>query len=313
MSLAFIFPGQGSQYPGMGKFLIKTSEAARRIFEEADEVLGFNLSGICFEGDEATIKQTEVTQPAVMTCSLATLQILRERGLLASVVTGHSLGEYSALVCAESLSFAEALKLVQVRAKAMSQASKSQPCTMAAIIGLEAESVATICKEASEVGIVCAANYNGPGQIVISGETAAVQRAMELSKNAGAKRCIQLPVSGAFHSPLMKSAEAELKAAIKDVKILPPKIPFVSNVTASFETDPNRIKELLVAQISKAVLWDNSIRHLAKIGISKFLEVGPGKVLSGLVRRIQPTAETFTTDSVEEIEKIGKHEPSTKP
>lgn len=305
MNIAFIFPGQGSQYPGMGKFLIEISETARRVFEEADEALGFNLSGICFEGDEETIKQTEVTQPAVMTCSISTLQILRERGVLASVVTGHSLGEYSALVCAESLPFAAALKLVQIRAKAMSQASKKQPCTMAAIIGLEAKTVETICKEASDVGVVCAANYNGPGQIVISGETVAVQRAMELSKNAGAKRCIQLPVSGAFHSPLMKSAEAELKAAIKEVEILPPKIPFVSNVTANFETDPNRIKELLVAQISKAVLWDDSIRNIARIGISKFLEVGPGKVLSGLVRRIQPTAETFTTDSVEEIEKIG--------
>ncbi len=300
MKIAFVFPGQASQYVGMGKDLYEGSEIARKIYERAEEILEFELRRVCFEGPEDELKQTKITQPAIFVHSYVVIQLLDGK-LKADMVAGHSLGEYSALVYAGVLSFKDALKIVKLRGELMQKASEEKPGTMAAIIGLDDETVRKICSEVNE-GIVQPANFNAPGQIVISGDISSVKKAMELAQKAGARMVKELVVSGAFHSPLMESAKEELKKALDDVEFKKPSIPVYFNVTAkpSFEID--EIKELLYHQITSPVLWSQTIANMISDGASRFYEIGPGKVLQGLIKRIAPNSEIFGFDKLSEIQ-----------
>ena len=286
---AFIFPGQGSQQVGMGAALAREYPIARAVFDEADAVVGApsqsqQLSTLCFQGPAEALKQTENTQLAILTCSVATLRVLNRLGVTPKAVAGHSLGEYSALVAAGTLDFSDALTLVRARAQAMAAAGEKQKGTMAAILGMEAERLQQLCQEAE--GVVNIANYNCPGQLVISGEVDAVNRVVELaSAEIGARRCRPLPVSGAFHSPLMEPAQQKFDSVLKRVKLHPPKRDVVMNVTGEFASDAAEIRRLLFQQITAPVQWEKSLLTLADSGISHFVEVGPGKVLCGLVSR----------------------------
>ena len=287
--IAFIFPGQGSQQVGMGAALAREYPIARAVFDEADAVAGApsqsqQLSTLCFQGPAEVLKQTENTQLAILTCSVATLRVLNHLGVTPKAVAGHSLGEYSALVAAGTLDFSDALALVRARAQAMAAAGEKQKGTMAAILGMEAERLQQLCQEAE--GVVNIANYNCPGQLVISGEVDAVNRVVELaSAEIGARRCRPLPVSGAFHSPLMEPAQQKFDSVLKRVKLPPPKRDVVMNVTGEFASDAAEIRRLLFQQITAPVQWEKSLLTLADSGISHFVEVGPGKVLCGLVSR----------------------------
>ncbi|NPA34324.1 MAG: ACP S-malonyltransferase [Chlorobi bacterium] len=285
MGIAFVFPGQGSQFVGMGKDLYESDERARRLMEQANEILGYDVLKIMFEGDEETLKQTRHTQPAIFLHSIASLQGIDESP---DAVAGHSLGEFSALVAAGVLPFEDGLRLVQIRAEAMDEACQMAPTTMAAIIGLEDEAVEEICDIASkEVGeTVVPANYNAPGQLVISGHVKAVEKAVELAKEQGARKAVVLAVSGAFHSPFMEPARQKLASAIEKLTFNKPKVPVYQNVTAQPETDPDRIKENLIIQLTNPVRWKQTILNMKSNGIDEFREVGPGKVLTGLIRRI---------------------------
>ncbi|MFN8923152.1 MAG: ACP S-malonyltransferase [Sphingobacteriia bacterium] len=288
MKSAYVFPGQGSQTPGMGKDLYEASPGARKLFAEADEVLGFKISDIMFEGTAEELTRTSVTQPAIYIHSviLALLTDVRSR---AQMVAGHSLGEFSALAAAGSLSFADGLRLVQQRAEAMQRACDEQPSTMAAIIGLEDEAVEQLCAEVA--GVVVPANYNSPGQLVISGAVPAVEAAVALAKERGARMAKLLTVNGAFHSPLMQSAQDALAKAIETTRFQEPSCPIYQNVTAQAETDPARIQANLNAQLTAPVRWTQSVQAMVADGAGLFVEVGPGKVLQGLVKRIASEAE----------------------
>ena len=295
--LAFIFPGQGSQRVGMGAELARAYPIANTIFQEADAALGRALSQLCFEGPEEALKQTENTQLAILTCSVATLRILREFGIAPNVVAGHSLGEYSALVAAGVLEFVDALRLVHARANLMAEAGETQQGTMAAILGMDTEQLQQLC-DGTE-GTVNIANYNCPGQLVISGEVDAVNHVVSLAKaEIGERRCRPLPVSGAFHSPLMASAQQKFKSVLDTVTLHPPKVDIVMNVTGEFATDAENIRYLLFQQITQPVQWEKTLRTIEKTGITHFVEVGPGKVLSGLVKR------TLSESSAVNIEDI---------
>lgn len=286
-STALLFPGQGSQHAGMGKALAEQYAEARAIFEEADEVLGRSLSRLCFEGPEDELQRTENTQPALYVTSAAALAALRSEGVDGGAAAGHSLGEYTALYAVGALDFATGLKLVQDRGRAMEEAGRQRPGTMAAVLGLEDEKVETVCREASEGdGVVVAANLNSPGQVVISGDEAALDRALERAKAAGAKRAMKLKVGGAFHSPLMEPAVAILKPQLDAASISAPRLRFVANVSADFLTDPEAIRESLLRQITSCVRWSPSVERLRDAGFTRFVEVGAGKVLTGLLRRI---------------------------
>jgi len=285
---AYIFPGQGSQFPGMGKDLYDNHPEAKAMFEEANQVLGFNITDIMFNGTAEDLKQTKVTQPAIFIHSVIAAKILGD-DFQPEMVAGHSLGEFSALVAAKSLSFTDALKLVSVRAQAMQKACEAEPSTMAAILSLDDNVVDEICE--STEGIVVPANYNCPGQLVISGEFPAVEKACEKAKEAGARRALILPVGGAFHSPLMASAREELKAAIESTTFNKPICPIYQNVTAAAETNPENIKTNLVSQLTGAVRWSQSVSQMIADGATSFTEVGPGKVLQGLVRKIDRSME----------------------
>jgi len=295
--IAFLFPGQGSQYVGMGKDLFEQSARAREIFERADAVLGFKLSSICFEGPDEELRQTKNTQPAIFLHS-AVLSMLH-RGEPPAMAAGHSLGEYSALVYAGALTFEDGLKLVRLRGELMQRAGIEQPGTMAAIVGLEPALVDEICRDASETGIVQAANFNSPGQIVISGSVAGVKRAMAFSKERGARMVKELPVSGAFHSPLMESARMGLKEALEATTVWEASIPVYANVTAKPVQKPEEIRQLLYQQLTSPVRWEEIIANMVADGSRSFVEVGPGKVLQGLVKRISPDVE------VRGVEKVG--------
>ena len=298
--LAFIFPGQGSQQVGMGAELAQTYPVADAIFQEADAVLGRELRHLCFEGPEADLKQTENTQLAILTCSVAALHILKECGVVPNAVAGHSLGEYSALVAAGVLDFSDALRLVHARASFMADAGKTQQGTMAAILGMETERLHELC-ETTE-GVVNIANYNCPGQLVISGEVDAVNRVLELAKaEIGARRCRPLPVSGAFHSPLMASAQQKFASVLESVAIQPPQVNITMNVTGEFATDADTIRYLLFQQITQPVQWEKTLQTLEKTGITHFVEVGPGKVLSGLVKRTLPESNAMNVEDVETL------------
>ncbi len=281
MKKAYIFPGQGSQFPGMGKDLYQSSPIAKELFDKANSILGFNITDIMFDGTADDLKATKVTQPAVFLHSVILAKCYD--GFAPDMVAGHSLGEFSALAAAGALDFEDALKLVAIRAKAMQKCCETVPGTMAAIIGLANEQVEDICKSVS--GKVVAANYNSDGQVVISGEKEAVETACEKAKEAGAKRALPLAVSGAFHSPLMEPAREELAKAISATPFHAPKCPVYQNVSAKAETDPEVIKENLLAQLTSPVRWTQSVKSMLADGAGYFMEIGPGAVLQGLVKR----------------------------
>ncbi|MDR6966312.1 [acyl-carrier-protein] S-malonyltransferase [Flavobacterium arsenatis] len=280
---AYVFPGQGAQFTGMGKDLYEQSPLAKELFEKANEILGFRITDIMFEGTAEELKETKVTQPAVFLHSVILAKTLGD-DFQPQMVAGHSLGEFSALVANGTLSFEDGLRLVSKRALAMQKACEITPSTMAAVLGLEDSVVEDVC--ASIDGIVVAANYNCPGQLVISGETSAVEKACEAMKAAGAKRALILPVGGAFHSPMMEPAREELAAAIEATTFSAPICPVYQNVTASAVSDPEEIKKNLIIQLTAPVRWTQSVQQMIKDGASIFTEVGPGKVLIGLVGKI---------------------------
>ncbi len=281
---AFVFPGQASQFEGMGKELYEQSKPARDLMEQANDILGFRLTDVMFEGSADDLKATRITQPAVFLHSIATATAAGDQ-FAPEAVAGHSLGEFSALVAAGALSFENGLKLVQTRAEAMQKACEVQESTMAAVIGLEDEKIEAICKAIDE--LVIAANYNCPGQVVISGTLLGVQTAVEQLKEAGALKAIILPVGGAFHSPLMQPAKEELEAAIHQVDLQKPSCPVYQNVTAKAEMEPARIKENLIAQLTAPVRWTQTMKQMIEDGVTEFIEVGgTGKTLQGFVKRI---------------------------
>ena len=286
---AYVFPGQGSQFPGMGKDLYENNSEAKAMFDKANEILGFDIADIMFNGTDEDLKQTKVTQPAVFLYSVALAKSMGEE-FKPEMTAGHSLGEFSALVAAGALSFEEGLKLVAARASAMQKACEITPSTMAAVLNLSDERVEEICAEIKE-GIVVAANYNCPGQVVISGEEAAIDAACQKLLEAGAKRALKLKVGGAFHSPLMEPAREELAAAIEKAEFKTPKCPIYQNVTAQAETNPDIIKENLVAQLTAPVRWTQSVMNMINDGATSFTEVGPGSVLQGLVKKINNSVE----------------------
>ncbi|OUR92605.1 [acyl-carrier-protein] S-malonyltransferase [Flavobacteriales bacterium 34_180_T64] len=288
---AYIFPGQGAQFSGMGLDLYENSPLAQELFEQANEILGFNITDIMFEGSAEDLKETKVTQPAIFLHSVILAKTLGD-SFKPDMVAGHSLGEFSALVAAGALTFEDGLKLVSQRAQAMQKACEIQPSTMAAVLGLEDGIVEAIC--AKTEGVVVAANYNCPGQLVISGEIDAINKACEALKEAGARRALVLPVGGAFHSPMMEPAREELAAAIENTLFGKPNCPIYQNVTASAITDENEIKANLISQLTAPVRWTQSIQQMIADGASLFTEVGPGKVLQGLVKKINRTSETAT-------------------
>ena len=280
---AYIFPGQGAQFPGMGKDLFENSKTAYDLFNIANEILGFRISDIMFDGSAEDLKQTSVTQPAIFLHSVI-LALSNEDGILPEMVAGHSLGEFSALVVNKSISFEDGLKLVSIRANAMQKACENNPGTMAAVLGLEDNIVEKICGEIN--GTVVAANYNCPGQLVISGELNSIEIACEKLKEIGARRALVLPVGGAFHSPLMEEAKKELEDAINKTFFSNPLCPIYQNVSGHALSTENEIKENLISQLTSPVRWTQSINNMINDGATEFIEVGPGKVLQGLVRKI---------------------------
>lgn len=301
--VAFLFPGQGSQRPGMGKSLHDARPEARAVFEEADEALGFPISDLCFEGDAAELQRTENTQPALLTVSLAVHRVLEAEGVVPGSVAGHSLGEYSALVAAGSLDLADAVRLVRQRGRFMQEAVPLGEGTMAAVIGLDDEVVAEVCREvtAEGGGVVEPANFNSPGQVVVAGQTGAVERAVEAARGRGARRALMLDVSAPFHCSLMRPAAERLAQELREVEVRAPAIPVVCNVDAEPVSEPEAIRDALGRQVTAPVRWVECLRRMEAEGTDIWVEAGPGRVLAGLARR---TVESRRIHSVEEPEEI---------
>ena len=296
---AYVFPGQGSQFVGMGKDLYENDATARQLFDEADSILGFKITDVMFAGTDEQLRQTKVTQPAIFLHSVILAKVMGA-AFQPAMVAGHSLGEFSALVAAGAMSFADGVRLVSQRAQAMQRACEAAPSTMAAIVGLDDATVEQACKE---VGGVVPANYNCPGQLVISGSVEGIDDACAALTARGVKRAIKLAVSGAFHSPFMEPARAELAKAIEETSFSAPICPVYQNVTASAETDPATIKKNLVAQLTSSVRWTQTVQNMIAAGATEFIEVGPGKVLQGLVRK---TDKTVTVSGISTLADINK-------
>ncbi len=305
--IALLFPGQGSQSVGMGKDIFEAHPEAKAVFQEADAVLGFDLSGICFNGPDDELKKTHITQPAILTHSVAVLRLLQKADLQPVFAAGHSLGEYSAHVAAGSLSFADALRAVRLRGELMYRSGEERPGTMAAILGLAPEKVAEVCAEAASVGICQPANFNSPEQTVISGEIAAVKKGMELALIKGASKAVQLEVSGAFHSALMRVAKQGLAEKLNQADIRDATFPVIANYTAQPVRQAAEICATLIEQLDHPVRWIETIQLLANAGVELFIEVGPGKVLCGLMRRIDRSLTAVPTSSLKDLEKALEH------
>ncbi|MFD3155423.1 ACP S-malonyltransferase [Haloimpatiens sp. FM7330] len=301
--VAFIFSGQGAQYVGMGKELAENIKVCKEVFDKADESLRFNISKICFEGSKDELDKTENTQPAILTTSIAALKAIEEKGIKCDIAAGLSLGEYSALVCSGALEFTEAVKLVKKRGKFMQEAVPQGLGTMAAIIGLDAEIVQECCKKASEKGIVEVANYNCPGQIVIAGEVKAVEFAVELLKEKNARKTIFLEVSGPFHTSMLKQASDKLYEELQEVKISKLQIPVVTNVTGDYIKNESSIKENLRLQVMSSVMWEHTINIMIRDGVDTFIEIGPGRVLSGFVKKVNRRLKVYNVEDIKSLEK----------
>jgi [acyl-carrier-protein] S-malonyltransferase len=294
--LAFLFPGQASQYPGMGRELAANHPAARSVFDEADKALGFSVSDLCFNGSEEALKLTANTQPAILTASVATYRVLEENGVQPAFVAGHSLGEFSALVAARGLEFTDAVRLVRRRGEYMQSAVPEGVGAMAAILGLAPAQVAGICRQASDGQVVAPANLNSPEQTVISGHAEAVKRAVELASAGGAKRAVMLPVSAPFHSSLMKPAALQLEGDLRVTAFHALRVPLVNNADAELITSGDEAREGLIRQVTLPVRWEESIRELIDQGVNTFVEVGPGRVLTGLLRQIDRSIHVFNVE-----------------
>jgi [acyl-carrier-protein] S-malonyltransferase len=302
-SVAFLFPGQGSQSVGMGQELAARYPIARQTFEEADAALGYALSALCFAGPEEKLKMTEVTQPAILTVSVAALRLLRQQGVEPGFVAGHSLGEYSAHVAAGTLDFADAVRIVRNRGRYMQEAVPAGQGAMAAVLGLGLAEIEAACREAAQGQVVAPANINSPGQVVISGDAAAVERAAQLVKQRGAKRAVMLPVSAPFHCALMQPAEERLAADLKAATFHPMRVPLVTNVDAEVIDSAEKGREALIRQVTGAVEWEKSMRALIAAGVETFVEVGPGKVLCGLMRQIDRSKTCLNVEDPASLEK----------
>ena len=303
MKRALVFPGQASQYVGMGQDIFEKHQSIKDMYATANEILGFDVADVSFNGPLEALTETKVTQPALFVTSAAMFTLL-PKSYEFSMTTGHSLGEFSALFAAGVLSFEDTLAIVKVRSEGMQAAGESQTGTMAAILNMSREDITKVCKHAASRGIVQAANYNSPGQIVISGETEAVHYAMEIAKNLGARKALALNVSGAFHSPLMSPAKDDLSVIVENTKFKKAKVPVVANVDANPTTDPQKIKNNLIEQLENPVLWEDTVQYMVKDGVDEIVEIGPGKVLQGLVKRISRDMATGGIATQEQLEVI---------
>jgi [acyl-carrier-protein] S-malonyltransferase len=303
--LAFVFPGQGSQYVGMGKDLSAEFALARETFAEADDALGFSLSGLCFAGPEADLKLTENTQPAILAASIAALRVLEaETPLRPAFVAGHSLGEYSALVAVGALKFSDAVKVVRERGRLMQQAVPAGQGAMAVVLGLEMDAVGALCADAARGEVVSPANFNGAGQVVIAGAKSAVQRAMALAKERGAKRVLDLPVSAPFHCQLMQPAAEGLERTLRDVAVQPFDIGVITNAEADVNRSAERVKSLLIEQAVRPVRWEESVKKLVALNCQRAIEIGPGKILKGLMTRIERNMELENFEAPQDLSRV---------